>query len=268
MKTIDEKINKRVLRDLHNPWEMDRRNFVKYLGGGIIIAFTASRCTMGTQEEQESGVTEDMNAYLHIGEDGRVTLYSGKIEMGQGPITSLPMMLADGLEVPLESVDIIMGDTDLCPWDEGTYGSLSTRVFGQTMRHAAAEARAMLIRMASDKLGVPEKELRARDGVITSVNDPAKKITYAGLTKGKEIFSTLKDKPPLKKASEFRIMGTPRMRVDSVEKVTGKAKYSGDIHLPGMAYARVLRPPSLGARLLEVDTSEAEKIEGLEVVRD
>lgn len=268
MKSYEDKINRKVLKDMHDPWEMDRRGFVKRLGGGLVVAFSVRHLAFAVQEESGEGEAKDMNAYLHIHEDGRVTLYTGKIEMGQGPITSLPMMLADELDVKLDDVDIIMGDTDICPWDEGTYGSLSTRVFGQTLRHAAAEARAMLLKMGAEKLKVSEDQLTVSNGVIHIKNRPARKVTYAELTEGKSIFSTLKKKPPLKKASEFKIMGTSRKHVDAVDKVTGKAKYSGDIHLPGMVYARIVRPPSLGAKLKSIDTSEAEKIEGTEVVRD
>ncbi|NOY37496.1 MAG: molybdopterin-dependent oxidoreductase [Chlorobi bacterium] len=264
----DEKINRRVLRDMYNLREIDRRDFVKRLGGGLVIAFSVSHLSFVTEKDSSREESRDMNAYLRIGEDGRVTLYTGKIEMGQGPITSLPMMLADELDMKLGSVNIIMGDTDICPWDEGTYGSLSTRVFGQTMRHAAAKARAMLLKMASEQLGVPVSGLQVSDGVISVKNNSRKQVTYAGLTKGKAIYFTLKDEPPLKKASDFKIMGTSRLRADGYEKVTGKAKFSGDIHLPGMRYARIVRPPSLGAKLISIDTSEAEKINGIEVVRD
>ena len=88
----------------------------------------------------------DFNAFLRIGEDGRVTCFTGKIEMGQGIVTSLAQMLADELSVPLEQVDMVMGDTDLCPWDMGTFGSMTTRFFGPPLRAAAAEAQNVLLR--------------------------------------------------------------------------------------------------------------------------
>jgi nicotinate dehydrogenase subunit B len=188
--------------------------------------------------------------------------------MGQGPITSLPMELADELDVKLEDVDIIMGDTDLCPWDEGTYGSLTTRVFGQAMRAAAAKARALLMDMAAGELSLELDELEVSDGIVRSKKDSRKQISYAQLTKGKEIVETSIGDVPMKKRSEFKVMGTSRHRVDALEKITGKAKYSGDIQLPGMLRARILRPPSLGARLISADTTEAESMDGVTVVRD
>ena len=98
------------------------------------------------------GYPTDLNAYLHIGADGRVTCLVGKIEMGQGAMTSLPQLVAEELDVPLASVDIVMGDTDLCPWDMGTFGSLSIRQFGPVLRAAAAEARAVLLQLAAERL--------------------------------------------------------------------------------------------------------------------
>ncbi|MGW8315135.1 MAG: molybdopterin cofactor-binding domain-containing protein [Bacteroidales bacterium] len=252
---------------MRDPFKMDRRGFMKRVGTGLVVAFS-----VGNNPLKSSAIFQDdtpeVNAYLLIGEDGRVKLFTGKIEMGQGPITSLPMELADELDVRLEDVDIIMGDTDLCPWDEGTYGSLTTRVFGQVMRRAAARARAILLSMASDELGVEVEELEAVDGVISAKNNSSKRISYADLTKGKAIFETEIGEVTLKKPSEFRVMGKPRYRVDSHEKVTGEAMYSGDMQLPGMLRARILRPPSLGARLISVDTSEAELVEGVTVVRE
>ena len=263
----DKKIKDRLFRNMGDPFSMDRRNFMKKIGTGLIVAFSVGEMPLkagrGLQDDRPG-----INAYLRIGEDGRVTLYTGKIEMGQGPITSLPMELADELDVRLEDVDMIMGDTDICPWDEGTYGSLSTRVFGQVMRAAAAKARAILVEMAAAELSVDKNELEVRDGIVRSRSDHGKSISYAGLTKGKQIVENSTEDVALKDPSEFRIMGTSRHRVDSLEKVTGQAKYSGDIEIPGMMRARILRPPSLGARLVSVDTSEAEKMEGIKVVRE
>ena len=95
-----------------------------------------------------------------------MTCFTGKIEMGQGPITSLPQMLAEELDTPLDTVDIVMGDTDLCPWDMGTFGSMTTRMFGPALRAAAAEAKAVLLELAAEALKVPQAQLVAKDGVI------------------------------------------------------------------------------------------------------
>ena len=126
------------------PIPASRRDFLKRLGGGVIVFVTLGDWALAQEAAQEAArpvtvrpaVPTDFNAFLRIGEDGRVTCFTGKIEMGQGPITSLPQMLAEELEVPLDSVDIIMGDTDLCPFDMGTWGSMTTRFFGPALRAA------------------------------------------------------------------------------------------------------------------------------------
>jgi len=264
----DERINERLFKDMHNPYEMNRRDFMKKIGGGLIIVFSVSDLPLLSGCNAEPVKKRNMNAYLRIGEDRRVTLYTGKIEMGQGPVTSLPMMLADELDVNLDSIDIVMGDTDLCPWDEGTYGSLSTRVFGQTLRLAGAEARAILMEMAARELSVSTDQLTVSEGIVSVKTDKTKRISYAELTRGKEIFESIKKKPSVKKASEFKVMGKSLLHSDGLVKVTGTAMYSGDIQLPGMMYARVVRPPSLGAKLISVDLSGAKNMEGVEIVRD
>jgi len=263
----DKRINKKVLRNMRNPFGMDRRDFMKRFGTGLVVAFSVGKSPLRAGALAQDD-TPGLNAFLKIGEDGKVTLYAGKIEMGQGPITSLPMEVADELDVRLEDVNMIMADTDLCPWNEGTYGSLSTRVFGQVIRGAAAKARAVLVKMAAKELSLDEAELETFEGFVRSRSNKSKKISYGQLTKGKEILETSVGDVPLKKVSEFRIMGKPMLRVDSEEKVTGEAKYSGDIQLPGMLCARILRPPSLGAKLLSVDTSKAESMEGVKIVKE
>ncbi len=249
---------------------MPRRDFFKLIGGGIIVFFMP-RCTgkgAAAAATGERELTKDYNAFLLVGEDGTVKCYTGKIEMGQGIIISLVQQMADELNIPMEKVDIVMGDTDLCPWDGGTWGSMTTRHFSHFMRAALAEARGVLVQLASDKLKVPADRLVVTDGVISDTADPSKSVTYAELTKGKKISRYLDTKPPVEDYSKFTFVGKSYHRSDARQKVTGAAKYSGDIKLPGMVFARILRPPSHGARLANADTSGAEKVEGIQVVRD
>lgn len=249
---------------------LDRREFLKVMGGGIII-FLAPMVPGEVREALSAATRElpqDFNAFLSINEDGRVSCFTGKIEMGQGIVTSLAQMLADELDVPLNSVDMVMGDTDLCPWDAGTYGSMSTKFFGPPLRAAAAEARAILIQLASDRLGVPPIRLETRSGAVLDKQAPDRRVSYADLTKGKRIERRLGEKPRPKQLSEFTISGKPIVRTDALDKVTGKAKFAGDSILPGMLYARILRPPAHGAKLIEVDTSAAAKVAGARIVRD
>jgi isoquinoline 1-oxidoreductase len=246
--------------------DLSRRDLLKALGGGIVIFFCVGDSSI--LQAQRRGLPSDFNAFLRIGANGRVTCYTGKIEMGQGNATALAQMLADEVDAPLESVDIVLGDTALCPWDGGTWGSTSIRGFGPPLRAAAAEARRVLLELAAEQLKVPQDRLVAEKGVIYDKQQKDRCVTYGALAQGKTITRRAKDKPAVKSPSEFKLIGKPFPRRDSVEKVTGKAQYAGDIRLPGMLYAKILRPPAHGATLKNVDTSAAEKIEGVTVIRE
>ena len=135
----------------------NRRDFIKRFGGGIVICLALTDFLSAQAQEEvrvrgrRPGMPSDFNAFLKIGEDGRITCFTGKIEMGQGIMTSMPQMLAEELDAPLNTVDIVLGDTDVCPWDMGTFGSMSTRMFGPALRAAAAEARAVLLQLAAEQ---------------------------------------------------------------------------------------------------------------------
>jgi len=251
---------------------IDRRDLLKLVGGGILVLFTAGDSLLEAQERGggRSGqrLPEDFNAFLRVGADGRVTCFTGKIEMGQGVITSLAQMLADELDVPLAAVDMVMGDTDLCPWDMGTFGSMSTRFFGPPLRAAGAEAKRVLLGLASEQLKVPVEQLAVEDGTVFDRGDKTKRVTYAQLAQGQRIERHLGAPPPVKTPAELTVVGKPVTRRDALVKVTGEAKYAADIRLPGMLYAKILRPPAHGATLADVDVSGAKGVEGAQVVRD
>ena len=174
--------------DTYN-FTLDRREFFKLVGGGIVIFFAAGN-PLTLQQRRGRGYPADFNAYLRIGEDGRVSCFTGKIEMGQGIHTSLAQMLAEELDVTLNNVDMVMGDTDLCPYDTGTFGSRSTKYFGPPLRKAGAEARAVLIQLASEKLGIPEEKLTAKDGSIFAHDDSTKRHPTLNSRKGKKLYVT------------------------------------------------------------------------------
>jgi nicotinate dehydrogenase subunit B len=253
-------------------FQISRRDFLKLTGNGIFLYFTIGGLPLLQQEVQRTGPPQrlptDFNAFLKIGEDGRVTCYTGKIEMGQGPITSLAQELADEMDVSLDIVDMVMGDTDLCPWDMGTFGSLTTRRFGPFLRAAGAEARQVLLELASESLKVPVSRLATEGGEVFDTANSGRRVTYAQLTLGKRIERHVDHGATVKKPSQFKIMGKPVARRDAHVKVTGAAQYAGDIQLPGMVYAKLLRPPAHGARLLDLDLSDAEKVEGVQVIRE
>lgn len=265
-----EKFDLKEKQKTGNGLEMKRRNFVKLLGGGIFIFFQpwSALDLFAVPADQARSLTKDYNAFLQIAEDGTVSCFTGKIEMGQGVITSLAQMMADELNVPLEKVKMIMGDTDLCPYDSGTWGSQTTQTFGPVMRAAVAEARGVLIDLAAGKLGVPASQLEVKDGIVTDIKNPKNRITYAQLAKGKKLEKNIDVKLSVEDYTKFTYVGSSYKHSDAKLKVTGQAKYTGDLKLPGMVFARILRPPSHGAKLTSVDVSGAEQVAGTEIVRD
>jgi nicotinate dehydrogenase subunit B len=264
----EDRLKEIDFHDILTDPNLSRREFLKTIGGGIIIFFCIGDASVLESQQRGRSYPDDFNAYLRIGPDGRVACFTGKIEMGQGIITSLAQMLADEIDIGLDMVDMVMGDTSICPWDMGTFGSMSTRFFGPPLRVAGAEAKRVLLELAAEQLQLPQDRLVAENGVIFDKQQKDKRVTYGELANGKTIARRAAEKPPLKSPSEFKVMNKPFLRRDSVEKVTGKAKYAGDIRLPDMLYARILRPPAHGAKLTRVGTSAAELMEGVSVVRD
>ncbi|MDA1082540.1 MAG: molybdopterin-dependent oxidoreductase [Gemmatimonadetes bacterium] len=250
---------------------IDRRDFMRLTATGLLISFSVkplkgmARPVWNPANLQRP--SPDFNAFVHIAANDRVTVLVGKVEMGQGVMTSLPQMAAEELNVAIDKVDVVMGDTELCPFDMGTYGSLSTRTLGPVLRAAAAEGKAVLMQMASEKLGVPVAQLEVVDGVVRSTTDRSKRVSYGELTAGKRIERKVDGAAALEKVGDFSVMGISAPRRDAPEKVTGKAKYAGDMILKGALHARLLRPPAHGATLKSVDTSEAERQPGVRVVK-
>ena len=201
--------------------------------------------------------------WLVVRQDGRVTAYAGKVEYGQGIRTGFAMEVADELRVPLDAVDVVLGDTDLVPWDMGTFGSQSTARVGIQLRKAAATARLALLELATDALDLPASELTCRDGRVASTSDGARGVSYAELLAGRELTRELIEDVALTSQPEFTVMGKHALRIDAVARVTGAARYTQDVLLPGMLFAAVLRPPARGAKLLDVDTSVAERVPGV-----
>jgi nicotinate dehydrogenase subunit B len=249
---------------------LERREFMKILGPGIYLLFSTADLLLA-QQQPRGGVgsyPEDFNAYLRIAEDGKVTCYTGKIEMGQGINASLAQMLAEELETPYESIGMVMGDTKLCPWDGGTNGSRSIKYFGPALRAAGAEAREVLIRLAAEQMHLPPDRLVAKSGFVSEKSNPSNRVSYGSLAKGKTIERHLDKKPELKPPAAFAVCGKSLPRPDFVEKVTGKAQFAGDIRLPNMLYGKVLRPPAHGAKLKSVDLSAAKEIKGVQVLQE
>jgi nicotinate dehydrogenase subunit B len=249
---------------------LERRDFVKLMGAGIYILFSTEEALFSQMPGNRagSGYPDDFNAYLRIAEDGHVTCYSGKVELGQGITASLAQMLAEDLETSYESITMVFGDTKLCPWDGGTNGSRSIKYFGPALRAAGAEAREVLIQLAAEQLKIASDSLSAKNGVVFEKTNPANKVSYGSLTQGKTIERHMGKKPELKQPSVFTVCGKSLPRADIKDKVMGKAKFAGDLRLAGMLYGKVLRPPSHGAQLKKVDVSAANAIKDTRVFQE
>jgi len=253
-----------------NRLDLKRRDFFTLLGGGIAVYLSSRNPTelLALPLVQRREVPKDFNAFLTIQEDGTVICHVGKIEMGQGPITSLPQQVADELDVHIDSIKMLMGDTALCSYDAGTWGSLTTREYSHYLRAACAEARAVLVQLAAEYLNIKASNTKVKDGVVFDATNPENRISYGWLTKGERIDRQMEEKPEPKDHTEFHYVGQSRLHADAKLKVTGQAVYTADVPMPGRVYAKVLRPPSHHVNLLSVDYSEAEKMDGIEVVRD
>jgi isoquinoline 1-oxidoreductase len=204
--------------------------------------------------------------WLTIDEAGAVTVFAGKVEYGQGIRTGLAMAAAEELGLQAGDVHVVLGDTGQAPWDIGTFGSMSTRLTGVQVRQVAATAREALLELAASRLDLPGEQLHCRNGRIESHGAA---VSFAELLAGQEIVRDILDNAPVHQPEAFTVMGGHGPRVDALERVTGAAIYSQDVIRPGMLFAKVLRPPSYGARLVSVDDSIASRMPGVvQVARD
>ncbi|MCP5516008.1 MAG: xanthine dehydrogenase family protein molybdopterin-binding subunit [Verrucomicrobiales bacterium] len=253
---------------------MDRRRFVQVLGAGLMIAVGPGAALAQERNGGRGGRgagAAPAAARIHFGEDGRVTVLSGKIEMGQGARTELTQAAAEELRVPVDQVRMILGDTGLAPDDGLTAGSRTTPSTVPAVRQGAAAARELLVDLAAKQWGVPPGSLEVRDGWITE-NAGGRSLTYADLARGGEVAAAFAQSVPrdiaLTPVARWRVMGTSVPRVDRRDLVAGRHQYPSDRTRPGMLYGKILRPPSYGARLLAVDLGPARAMAGVVAVQD
>jgi CO/xanthine dehydrogenase Mo-binding subunit len=196
-----------------------------------------------------------IDSWIAIGTDGTVTMKTGKVELGQGTITSTMQLVADELDVPFSSVKHIQSDTWVTVDQGGTSGSQSTGTENGPagVRQAAAEARAALLGMASTKLGVPVANLTVSNGVVSAVGNPGQSVSYASLVGGGLFNLPITGKATPKPYTAYKIAGTSVPRVDIPDKVFGKFTYTQDVRVPGMLHARVVRPPTVDSSLVKID---------------
>ena len=255
--------------DIH--FAIDRRKFFQLFGGGLAVAFVLhdlfSFAGEPTSNDADAADTGQVSAWIHIGEDGTVTVYTGKVEVGQNIRTSLSQMVSEELHAPIASIKMIMGDTDLVPFDAGTFGSRTTPQMGMQLRRAAATAREALLQMAAKNWNVEAASLQAKEGKV--VYAAAKKeIGFGELTKGQQLLLPISDKVQLAAAADWKVAGKTVTKVNGRSFITGRHQYVSDMKLPGMLVGKILRPPSYGAKLVEADLSKAKAMSGVTVVHD
>ncbi|MBX6366078.1 MAG: molybdopterin-dependent oxidoreductase, partial [Gemmatimonadetes bacterium] len=255
-------------------FDLSRRDFLSALGGGIAVLCLGGGTRALPAELDASHVfgapleaDDVVSAWLHIAADGAVTVFTGKVEVGQGARTSLAQAVADELRVPLESVTLVMGDTDRTPFDMGTFGSRTTPTMIPQLRRAAAAARAELLRLAAERWGVDASGLEARDGAVRE-RGGGRRVAYGELTRGQELVRTIAADEAITSPAGWTVTGTPVPRVGAREIITGRHRYTPDWTLPGMLHGKVLRPTAFEAKLTRLDTSAAESMPGVRVVRD
>jgi isoquinoline 1-oxidoreductase len=251
---------------------LDRRGFLKSLGGGFLVLLTWD--DVGTaQESGNSGrggarqLPQNIRAWLHIAPEGRITAFTGKVEVGQNIRTSLTQAVADELRCAPGSVQLVMGDTSLTPWDAGTFGSRTTPTMAPQLRRAAATARETLLDEAARRWSVDRSRLQAMNGCVCD-EVSGRKVSFGELAEKIDWVNVVAQSDHVTQPTQWQVAGTSLPKVNAKEIVSGKHKYTSDHKVPGMLYGRVLRPPSFGAKLISADTSVVSKMSGIQVVRD
>jgi isoquinoline 1-oxidoreductase len=250
--------------------ELARRDFFKVLGGGVLIVImhtdTIAPHESGGERQGSSQRPGEIGAWLHIGADGTITAYTGKVEVGQDIRTSLTQAVAEELHTLPASITLVMGDTDLTPFDMGTFGSRTTPDMHVRLRQAAAAARETLLDLAAAQLQVERRALIAVNGTIT--HPPTGRVRrYGQLSQGQQLLQAI-DAVPLKPSTHWQVCGKTLHRVTGRDIVTGTHRYTTDVKRPGMLYGKVLRPAAFDATLTTLDTRAAEMLPGVTVVRD
>jgi nicotinate dehydrogenase subunit B len=240
-----------------------RRN-VLIGGGALVVSFSFAASSVPAQDTAaaKSVAKDEVDAFLAIDAKGTVTVYSGKVDLGTGVPTALAQMVAEELDVPLASIDMITGDTALTPDQGTTSGSFSIQNGGVQIRQAAATARNALLTEAAQRLGVGKDDLIVADGKISDKSG-GKSVTYAELIGGREFALKLDSTAPVKSPATFKIVGKSIARDDIPDRMTGRFTYMQDFRVPGMLHGRVVHPPAIGAKLESIDEGSISNIPGI-----
>ncbi len=252
-------------------FDLDRRDFFKFLGAGLLVVSVlkhaaAAQESGGAKRRGDDSLPKEIDSWLHLGEDGTITVFTGKVEVGQNIRTSLSQAVAEELHVPIARIALVMGDTQLTPFDMGTFGSRTTPTMNLQLRKVAASARDLLVGLAAAQWHADPARLIAAAAQVT---DPQtnRSVEYAALLTGQQLTQAGPAEDPLIPAANWKVAGQSAHKVDGRDFVTGQHRYPSDQTLPNMLHVKLLRPPSFGATLLSLDTQKAEQM-GAVVVHD
>ena len=248
------------------PWDQaakDEASFFELLDDGLVTVVSGDAAA-GAGPGQWGGPDE---SWVHVGADGSVTAFTGKVEAGQGTRTALGLLVAEELAVPPGSVRVVMGSTDVSPFDLGTFGSRSMPYAAPPLRSAAAAARELLREAAAQRFGLPPADLTVGGGMVAGP-DGAPSVGFSDLLTGVRRVERVPAGGPVTPRSAWRSAGRPVPAARGAEVITGVKHFPADLRFDGMRHGCVLRPPAFGATLRRADTTAAEAMPGVSVVRD
>jgi nicotinate dehydrogenase subunit B len=254
---------------MNGPAILDRRRVLAG-GGALIVSFSLPDAFAQQQEAQAPATpkppgslakTPYLDSWIRIDADGTITVFTGKAEIGQGVKTAIQQIAAEELDVPFASLKLVTADTGRTANEGYTSGSNSMKESGTAIQNAAAQVRELLIAEAARRLNVPAENLKVENAAVVAAD--GQRLGYGDLVAGDMLHVQAQAKSKLKDPATYKVMGQAVPRVDIPAKVTGGAAYIQDMRLPGMVHARVVRPPSYGAELIECDISAVEKLPGV-----
>ena len=237
---------------------MKRRAFLQS-SAGVVVGFSLSLSPVLAQQAADPRFAQ-VDAWLKIAPNGMVTFHTGKVELGTGVRTALAQMIAEELDVAVSSIQLVMGDTDLCPDQIGTFGSLTIMLAGPQVRQAAAEARLALVERAAQRLGVPADQIQTAQGVARAPSGAS--VSYGELAQGPALGRAISGKATLKTPAQFKQIGQSVPRVEIPAKVCGTHEYVQHVRVPGMLHGRIIRPDMPGATALQIDDSALKTMAG------
>jgi CO/xanthine dehydrogenase Mo-binding subunit len=238
-------------------------------GGALTVAFSLAgfpKAALAQGAGPRVLDSKEVDAFLAVNGDGTITVYCGKVDLGQGLRIAIRQIAAEELGIGVDKIRYVEGDTALTPDQGRTSGSNGIQRGGMQIRQAAATAKKALVDLASKRLNVPAADLVVADGMVKPASGGAG-VKFADLLAGKQFDLKLDPKAPVKDPTTHTIVGKPLPRPDVPAKCAGSHVYMHDFSVPGMLHGRVIRPPAVGADLVSVDESSVGKLPGVKVIR-